>query len=115
MNVIRQAIRDDIVGQILDVVLRTGFRARAAVARDAEDGGLAAKMGEERCNANLSCSGIAAGIGNTSGACNGATGNEFREAVGPIGGEAIIGREVYDESRIVADGINGLDIRLTDT
>jgi len=114
MDVICQAVRDDVVGEVFNVVLGARFRAGAAVARDAEDGGLAGEMGDERRNADLGGGGIAAGVCNTGGASDGATGDQFGKAVGPIGREAVIGGEVDDDGVLVADGINGFDKRLAD-
>lgn len=62
MDMICQAIGNDVIGEILDVISGTGFCASAAIARYAENGGLAAKMREERCDTYLSCCSIAARV-----------------------------------------------------
>lgn len=62
MDMTRQTIRDQIILQILDIVLRAGFRACAAVSADAEDGGLAGDVWDEGRDADLGCGGVAAWV-----------------------------------------------------
>lgn len=71
-------------------------------------------MGEQRRDADLGGGGIAAGVCDTGSAGDGAAGDEFGEAVGPVRGEAVVGGEVDDDGVLVADGINSFDKWLTD-
>lgn len=71
-------------------------------------------MGEERRDADLGGGGIAAGVCDAGGAGDGAAGDEFGKAVGPVRGEAVVGGEVDDDGVFVADGINGFDKGLAD-
>ncbi len=71
-------------------------------------------MGEKWRDADLGGGGIAARVCNAGGAGDGATGDEFGKAVGPVRREAVVGGEVDDDSVFVPDRINGFDKGLTD-
>lgn len=64
VNMIRQAVRDDVVGQELHVVLWARLSASAGIPGDTEGSGLPTEERDEGSNANLGSGGIASGVGN---------------------------------------------------
>lgn len=64
VNVIRQRVRHDVVGQNLDIILGTGLGASTRVAGNSKDGGHAREVRDKRRNGKLSGGSIAAWIGN---------------------------------------------------
>ena len=84
VDVVGEGVRDDVVGEVLDVVLGGGFGARAGVAGHAEDGRGGGDEGDERGDADLGGGGVAAGVGDAFGGGDLGAVDQFGEAVGPV-------------------------------
>lgn len=91
VDMVREAVGDDIVSQIGDVVLRGGLRAGAGVAAHAEDGGLPREMGQEGRDADLRGGGVAAWIGDAGCLRDCGARDQFGETVCPGWIEAVVG------------------------
>ena len=62
VDVVSQAVRNQVVGQELDVVLRRWLGSGAGITGDTENGRLATEMLNQRGNSELSGSSVAAGV-----------------------------------------------------
>ena len=111
VDVVRQAVRDDVVREILDVVLRRRLGPRSRVARHAEHGWLAAEMRHQRRDGQLGRRRVAAGVRDPGRLGDLGARHELREPVRPAGIEAEVGAEVDDE-RVPLRVVYGVDPRL---
>ena len=109
-----QAVRNEIVCEVFDIVFRGRLGACSRVAGDAEDSRLARDVRKEGCDADLGCRGITAWVRDSG--CLGDDGavNEFGEAIGPGGVETVVGAEIDDDSFSSANTVNGVDIGFAD-
>ena len=98
VDVVGEGVRDDVVGEVLDVVFWGGFGARAGVAGHAEDGRGGGDEGHEWGDPDLGGGGVAARVGDAFGGGDPGAVDQFGEAVGPAGVEAVVGAEVDDEA-----------------
>ena len=99
VDVVGKGVGDQIVCEVIDVVFGGGFGAGARVTGDAEDGWAGrfwGEVGDQGCDAELSCGGVAARIRNAG--CGGdlVALDEFGETVGPGRVKAVVGGEVDD-------------------
>ena len=108
VDVVGEGVRDDVVGEVLDVVLGGGFGARAGVAGHAEDGRGGGDEGDEWGDPHLGGGGVAARVGDAFGGGDAGAVDQFGEAVGPVGVEAVVGAEVDDEA-VGFRFVNGVD------
>ena len=99
VDVVCQAVRDDVVSQVLHVVLWARFGARSGVAGHAKDCRVSCwrDVVEKWGDSELGGGGVAAWVGNEAGGCNGTATSEFRKTVCPLGVEAVVSAQIYDE------------------
>lgn len=114
VDVISQAVGDEVVGQELHVVLGARLGASTRVSRDTEAGGLAAKEGNEGSNSKLGSGGVASRVGNAGGTGNLGALNQLGKTVGPLGVEAVVGAEVNDDVALLGALVDGIDKGLAD-
>ena len=67
VDVIREAVGDDVVGEVVHVILRAGLRPCARVAGHPEHRGLATEVWHQRPDAQLCGRGVTSGIGDPRG------------------------------------------------
>lgn len=115
MDMIRETVRNEVIPEILDIILRTRFRARARVSRDAEHGRLPAQMVHQRRDTHLRSCGVAPWVRDARGFGDLGSVDEFRETVGPVVVEAVVRAKVHDDAFAAADFINGIDEGFADT
>lgn len=115
VDVVSQTVGDDVVGEEVDIVLGAGLGSSARVTGDTEGGGLAAEEGNERSNAELGSSGVAAGVGNAGGTGNLGPVNELGQTVGPLVVETVVGAQVNDNVTALGTFVNGINEGLADT
>lgn len=115
VNVIRQGVRDDVVGEVLDIVLGAWLGASAGVSRNTKDGGLSTEVGNNRSDSNLSSGGIAAGVGNTSSLGDLGATDQLGQAIGPLVVETVVGAQVDNHVSVVGTLVNSINEGLADT
>lgn len=115
VDVVSQAVGDEVVGEEVDVVLGAGLGAGTGVAGDTEGGRLASKEGDKRSNTNLGGSGVAAGVGNAGGTGDLRAVDQLGQTVGPLGVEAVVGAQVNDDVALGGTLVDGVNERLADT
>lgn len=98
VDVICQAVGDDVASQILDIVLGAGLGACAGVTGNTKDGGLAAEEGYERCNTELCGGCVTPWVGNTGGFGNVGSIDKLWKTVGPLAIESVVCGEVDDDA-----------------
>lgn len=118
VDVASQAVGDDVVGEVLNIVLGRRLGASTRVARDTEDVGHATEVGNQGRDTELGGSSVAAGVGDLSSLGDVAALDKLGETVGPLVVKAVIGREI-DNDALVAGGLatlpDGLNEGLADT
>ena len=118
VNVVGQAVGDEVVGEVVDVVLRAGLGAGARVAGHTEDGGVCRRgrdVLEEGRNTELSGGRVTAGVGDAGGRGDLVALGELGQTVCPGRVEAVVGAEVHNEGLLVAGFLNSVNKRLADT
>lgn len=118
VDVTSQAVGDDVVGEVLNIVLGRRLGAGTGVARDTEDVGHTTEVRNQGRDTKLGGSSVAAGVGDLSGLGDVAALDKLRETVGPLVVEAVISRKIDDDA-LVAGGLatlpDGLNEGLADT
>lgn len=115
VDVVCQAVGNDVVGEELDVVLGARLGASTRVAGHTEGGGLAAQEGNKRSNTKLGSGGIAARVGDAGGTSDLRSVDQLRQTVGPLVVEAVVSAEVDDDVALLGALVDGIDERLADT
>jgi len=110
VDVVRQAVRDDVVAEVLHVVLRRRLRARARVPADAEHRRLPAEELDERRDAQLRGRRVAPRVRDALRLRDVRARHQLGEAVRPLVVEAVVGREVHDDRVLRAAALlDGVD------
>ena len=115
VDVVGQGVWDQVVAEELGVVLWGGLGTGTGVAGDTEHGWQAVNVLEQGGDGQLGARGVAAWVGDLSGAGNLLPVVELWEAVGPLGlgDESVVGGEVEDLG-LAVDALDGLDDGLGD-
>lgn len=112
VNVISQAVRDNVVREELDVVLGAWLGTSSRVSRDTERSGLSTEERNQRGDSNLGCSRVAARVGNASSLGDIGTCDQLGKSVSPLGVEAVIGAEINNDVALLRTLVHGIDERL---
>lgn len=115
VDVVSQAVRNDVVRKVLHIILGAGLSASARVSGDTKDGGLSTEVGNERSNADLGSSSIATGVGDTSGLSDLTTVDQLRKTVSPLVIEAVVGAQVDNDVARLRALVDSIHERLADT
>lgn len=109
MDMASETVRNDIVREHGDVILRARLSTRARVSRHAKDSGLATTVRQQRRNADLRSSRVAARVRNAFGPRNVRTIDQLGKAVRPVVGESIVCAQVDDDGFLLVDLVDGID------
>lgn len=118
VNVASQAVRDEVVGEVVDIVLGRRLGTGAGVTGNTKDVRHTAKVLNEGGNAELGSGSIATGVGNLSGIRDVVSLDELGKTIGPRIVEAVVGRKIDDNALVVgalAALVDSLDKRLANT
>lgn len=112
VDVISQAVRNDVVGEVVHVVLGAGLSASSGVAGNTEDSGLTTQVGHKGGNSNLSGSSVASRVGDTGSLGNLGTADQLRQTVGPVAVEPVVGTQIDDHVALLSTLVHGINKRL---
>ena len=109
VNVISQAVSDEVVGQEVDVVLRARLGTSAGIPRNTERGGLATEKRDQRANSNLGGRSVASRVGNAGSLSDLGPVDQLREAIGPLAVETVVGTQVDDHVALLGALVDSID------
>jgi hypothetical protein len=115
VDVIGQAVRNHVVGEVLDVVLRARLGSSSGVSRDTEHGGLSTEVRNNGSNGDLRGGGIATRVGNTSGLGNLGAANQLGKTVGPLAVETVVSAQVDNHVSVLSTLVDCIHKGLADT
>lgn len=114
VDVVSQAVRDNVVGQELNVVLRARLGTSAGVSRNPKSGGLATEEGNQGSDSDLSGSSIASRVGNTGCLSNLGAVDQLGKTVGPVAVETVVGAQVDNDIALLRALVDSINERRTD-
>ena len=109
VNVISQAVSDEVVGQEVDVVLRARLGTSAGVPRNTERGGLATEIRNQGTNSNLGGGSVASRVGYPGSLSNLGPVDQLRETIGPLAVETVVRTQIDDHVTLLGALVDSID------
>lgn len=114
VDVIRKAVRDEVIGEERNVVLLAGLGSSTRITRHTKDRGLAAQERHQWRNTNLRSGGIAAWVRDTLRLGDRGAVHQLGKTIGPAVVETVVGAQIDNNRLLFVDFVDGINKRLAD-